>query len=74
MIFIPLIVIKAFIIVDGDFVTAEEGTGIVTIAAYGEEDLVVMQKENIQIMLHVDDEGMIKRNSKMERNVLPKGK
>ncbi|GDX61902.1 isoleucine--tRNA ligase [Candidatus Levyibacteriota bacterium] len=52
---------KAFIIVDGDFVTAEEGTGIVTIAAYGEEDLVVMQKENIQIMLHVDDEGMIKK-------------
>ncbi len=50
---------KAFIVIGGDFVTADEGTGIVTIAAYGEEDLAVMKKENIQIVLHVDDEGMI---------------
>ncbi len=50
---------KAFVVVGGDFVTANEGTGIVTIAAYGEEDLAVMQKENIQPVLHVDDEGMI---------------
>ncbi len=50
---------KAFIVIGGDFVTAEEGTGIVTIAAYGEEDLAVMKKENIQIVLHVDDEGTI---------------
>ncbi|EKD87238.1 MAG: hypothetical protein ACD_36C00179G0003 [uncultured bacterium] len=49
------------IIIAGDFVTAEEGTGIVTIAAYGEEDLAVMQKEKIQLVLHVDDEGMMKR-------------
>jgi isoleucyl-tRNA synthetase len=53
---------KAFIVVAGDFVTAEEGTGIVTIAAYGEEDLALMQHENIQIVLHVDDEGMIKKD------------
>jgi isoleucyl-tRNA synthetase len=51
---------KAFVIIPGDFVTAEEGTGIVTIAAYGEEDLGVMQKENIQIVQHVDEEGMLK--------------
>jgi isoleucyl-tRNA synthetase len=51
---------RAFVIIPGDFVTAEEGTGIVTIAAYGEEDLAVMQKENIQIVLHVDEEGMMK--------------
>ncbi|MBI3385513.1 isoleucine--tRNA ligase [Candidatus Gottesmanbacteria bacterium] len=51
---------KAFVIVGGDFVTADEGTGIVTIAAYGEEDLAVMQKESIQLVLHVDDEGMLK--------------
>ncbi len=51
---------KAFVIIPGDFVTADEGTGIVTIAAYGEEDLGVMQKENIQIVLHVDEEGMMK--------------
>lgn len=48
---------KAFEIFAGDFVTAEEGTGVVTIAVYGEEDLNLMQKENIQIVMHVDDEG-----------------
>ena len=54
---------KAFIVILGDFVTAEEGTGVVTIAAYGEEDLVAMQKENIQIVQHVDDEGMVTEKS-----------
>ena len=53
---------KAFVVVAGDFVTADEGTGIVTIAAYGEEDLALMQKENIQIVLHVDDEGILKKD------------
>jgi len=54
---------KAFVVIAGDFVTAEEGTGIVTIAAYGEEDLKAMQENNIQIVLHVDDEGMITKDS-----------
>ncbi|MEK7526518.1 MAG: class I tRNA ligase family protein, partial [Patescibacteria group bacterium] len=54
---------KAFVVIGGDFVTAEDGTGIVTLAAYGEEDLVVMQKENIQIAMHLDDEGHISNNS-----------
>ncbi|MBI2596988.1 isoleucine--tRNA ligase [Candidatus Daviesbacteria bacterium] len=49
----------AFVVVGGDFVSDEEGTGIVTLAAYGEEDLEIMKKENIQIVLHVDDEGII---------------
>ena len=53
---------KTFIVIGGDFVTADEGTGIVTIAAYGEEDLTVMLKENIQIILHVDEEGKLKPN------------
>ena len=53
---------KANIVVAGEFVTADEGTGIVTIAAYGEEDLAVMQKENIQLVMHVDDEGIIKEH------------
>lgn len=48
---------KAFVVVGADFVTADEGTGVVTLAAYGEEDLGVLQKENIQIVQHVDDEG-----------------
>jgi len=52
---------KVFIIVGGDFVTADEGTGVVTIAAYGEDDLAVMQKENIQIVMHVDEEGYLSK-------------
>jgi isoleucyl-tRNA synthetase len=51
---------KAFEIIGGDFVTAEEGTGIVTIAVYGEEDLRVMNENNIHIEMHVDDDGVIK--------------
>lgn len=53
---------KAFIVIPGSFVTAEEGTGIVTIAAYGEEDLAAMKEHNIQIVLHVDEEGHFKSN------------
>ncbi len=48
---------KLFIVVGGDFVTEGDGTGIVTLAAYGEDDLAVMKKENIQVALHLDDEG-----------------
>lgn len=51
---------KAFEIIGGEFVTADEGTGVVTIAAYGEEDLVEMKRNSIQIVMHLDDEGMIK--------------
>lgn len=50
---------KAFIIVGGDFVTSEEGTGIVTLAVYGEEDLAAMQKDGIHMEFLVDDEGII---------------
>ena len=55
----------AFEIVSGDFVTADEGTGVVTIAAYGEEDMKVMQRENIHIEMHVDEEGNIKQDVPM---------
>jgi len=50
---------KAFVVIGGDFVTAEEGTGVVTIAVYGEEDLKVMEENNIHKEMHVDDEGNI---------------
>ncbi len=50
---------KAFIVIGGDFVTADEGTGIVTIAAYGEEDLKVMKEKDIQVVVHLDDEGTV---------------
>ena len=53
---------KAFEIIGGDFVTAEEGTGVVTIAAYGEEDLKVMIEQNIHIEMHLDEEGTIQRD------------
>ncbi len=51
---------KAFEIIGGDFVTAEEGTGVVTIAAYGEEDLKAMRDQNIHMETHLDEEGIIK--------------
>lgn len=51
---------EAFVVKGGDFVTADEGTGIVTIAPYGEDDMKLMQKENIHRELHVDEEGMMK--------------
>ncbi|HCE30907.1 MAG: Isoleucine-tRNA ligase [Candidatus Daviesbacteria bacterium GW2011_GWB1_39_5] len=50
---------KAFIVVGDEFVTEEEGTGVVTLAVYGEEDLKVMQRENIQLVMHLDEEGTI---------------
>ncbi len=56
---------KAFEIIGGDFVTADEGTGVVTIAAYGEEDLKVMQEQNIHIEMHLDEEGTVKENVPM---------
>lgn len=51
---------KAFEIIGGEFVTAEEGTGVVTIAVYGEEDLKAMNENNIHKEMHVDEEGNIK--------------
>jgi len=51
---------EAFVVKGGDFVTADEGTGMVTIAPYGEDDMKLMQKENIHAELHVDEEGVMK--------------
>lgn len=50
---------RYFEIIGDEFVTADEGTGIVTIAVYGEEDLKVMQRDNVPLIQHVDDEGHI---------------
>jgi isoleucyl-tRNA synthetase len=50
---------KLFEIVGADFVTSEEGTGVVTIAAYGQEDLEVVKREGIHKELHLDEEGII---------------
>lgn len=53
---------KAGVIALDEFVTADEGTGIVTLAVYGAEDMMVMQRDNIQKVAHVDEEGMIKED------------
>lgn len=47
-------------IIGADYVTADEGTGIVTIAAYGEEDLKVMREQDVHIETHLDEEGNVK--------------
>src|SRR5258708_6639128 len=52
--------VRVFEIIPGDFVTADEGTGIVTIAAYGEEDMKVMREYNVHVEMHLDDEGHVK--------------
>lgn len=51
---------KVFTVIGADFVTAEDGTGVVTIAAYGEDDLKVMKQQSVHIETHLDDEGHIK--------------
>ncbi len=51
---------KVGVVVADDFVTAEEGTGIVTLAVYGEDDYRVMKQHQIQLAEHVDDEGKLK--------------
>ena len=52
---------QAFIVVSDDYVTEAEGTGIVTLAVYGEEDYMVMKKHHIQLTEHVDMEGKLKK-------------
>jgi len=51
---------KAGVVVADEFVTDEEGTGIVTLAIYGEDDYRIMKRENVQLVEHVDEEGKFK--------------
>lgn len=52
---------KSFRIVAGDFVTLEEGTGIVHIApAFGEDDYKTGKAENIELLQHVSMDGRFK--------------
>jgi isoleucyl-tRNA synthetase len=48
------------VVVADAYVTDSEGTGIVTLAVYGEDDYRVMTKHHIQKIEHVDSEGMLK--------------
>lgn len=49
----------AHIVVADEFVTADTGTGIVTLAVYGEDDFRVMQREGIPQYDYVNDEGRL---------------
>lgn len=51
---------QAGVVIADDYVTEAEGTGIVTLAVYGEDDYRVMLKHNIQLVEHVDLEGKLK--------------
>lgn len=51
---------KKFILIPGDFVTDESGTGIVTLAVYGEDDYQVMKEQGIALIEHVDETGKLK--------------
>lgn len=51
---------KKFIVIPADFVTDEGGTGIVTLAIYGEDDYEVMRKHGVALIEHVDETGKLK--------------
>lgn len=50
---------KSYRIVVDEFVTADTGTGIVTLAVYGEDDYRVMQAHDIPLYDYVDDRGRL---------------
>ncbi len=55
---------KVGVLLADEFVSAEDGTGIVTLAAYGEDDYRVMSEHGVQLVEHVDQEGKLKEEVK----------
>ncbi len=56
---------KVYYVISGDFVSLEEGTGLVHIApAFGEEDMAVGKENNLPVLLNVDEEGKFKKEVK----------
>jgi len=56
---------RAHFVISGSFVSLEDGTGIVHIApAFGEDDMVVGKKNDLPIILNVDEEGKFKKEVK----------
>ncbi len=52
---------KGWRIYDADFVTTEDGTGVVHVApAFGEDDMTLAKKENLPVIWHVDGAGRFK--------------
>ncbi len=55
----------AFRVISADFISKEEGTGVVHIApAFGEDDMIVGKTNNLPIILNVDEEGKFKEEVK----------
>lgn len=56
---------KSYFVVPGDFVSLKEGTGLVHMApAFGEDDMQVAKKNNLPLILNVDEEGKFKKEVK----------
>ena len=54
---------NAYQVVEADFVTTDEGTGIVHIApGFGEEDLVLSKEKKLPIFQHIGMDGIIDKN------------
>jgi isoleucyl-tRNA synthetase len=54
---------SSFKVIQGDFVSTEEGTGIVHIApAFGEDDMMVGRENDLPMVQMVDEEGNFKQN------------
>lgn len=47
------------IVIADSYVTTEDGTGIVHLAPYGEDDLRILRKFNIQFFLAVNEDGIV---------------
>ena len=61
---------KGYRVVPGDFVSLEDGTGIVHIApAFGEDDFRTRKENNLPIIENVDDEGKFKDGDWAGENV-----
>ncbi len=62
---------KAYFIISGNFVSLEEGTGLVHIApAFGEDDMTVGKENNLPVILNVDEEGKFKQKLKIGQECL----
>ena len=56
---------RAWFIIHGDFVSTEDGTGVVHIApAFGEEDMEVGKKNNLPVLVTVELDGKMKNEIK----------
>ena len=61
---------NAYRVIGGDFVSTDEGTGIVHIApAFGEDDMKVGKLNNLPVVQMVDEEGKFKKNVKKFANL-----